>query len=302
LTAPLTTLLAAPFRITATQSIGVTDQHSTRVVTIAAQWYRTYLASASGTGTEASPREWLDYLADQINAGTSATRWSVTLTSAGLVLIAYSGTGTGTITWDGTSSTSTMVRNLCGFDANVSVTSAPAVVTATGTYHPTRCAFAFARPDDTGWMPTPAAMVAVTHGDGSVDALTDYRQIVRREFTVRFIPNTWADRSSGGATGTPAMPAETVALASLVTQPTPSVSVAPPYTWLQFLQDAAGVRIAYTFRFAEHIAASLTVYDVGYLAERSLMEPSQRLSVANWGALVDRANLGVTLVTREARS
>jgi hypothetical protein len=254
--------------------------------------------------TEADPREWLDYLTDQLNATTAATRWAVTLTAEGLVKITYTGSaGTHTITWDGTGGTSTTVRNLTGFDANVSVTIPSGTGTDydTSTYHPCRCAFAFARPDDTGWIKRPAGMVAAELEDGSVNVLTDYRQIISREFTVRFIPATWSDRSSGGATGTPMWPEDTVALSSLWTQPTPAISTAPPYTWHQFAQDAAGVRCAYTFEFQQHIAASATVYDCGYLSARTLMEPSVGLSVANWSALHDLRTFSVTLVARETR-
>jgi hypothetical protein len=143
-----TTFIAQSVQTTVASTLKITVAGTPYTITIAAQWYRHYLASSAGAGTShTAPREAGDYLADQINAAIAGC--TVRMRSDGRWELTHSA-GTWSILWDGTSSTDKTARDLYGFASNVASTAAGTYAVAD--YHGVGVIANVARISDQGWQ------------------------------------------------------------------------------------------------------------------------------------------------------
>lgn len=246
-------LFAQTFHLAASSTLVTTDDRggpTTR--TLAAGWYRTFLCPAAGTGTETDPAELL--LA--VETALGATKWSVRMTSAGLVRVTYLGSGSGTLAI-GTAD----LANLLG------ITSGAITLTPNAShdadYPPTHCLFAHVCEPDTGWIDAPGRFAGATLPNGVVYGWHDGRNALKRSATFAALPKTWALRTSLGASGTPAYPAE----ARMQVPSTGEPGQDPPWSALDTHATAAGLQCAVTWGdFEAIVAGSVTSYDLVYLA------------------------------------
>lgn len=246
-------LFAQAFELTAAATLVTTDDRggpTTR--TLLAAHYRTFLAPSTGTGTETDPAELL--LAVETVLG--ATKWTVRMTSAGLVRITYLGTGTGQLAI-GTADLAALLGHTGGV---ISLTSN---TYHDGEYPPTHCLFASFCDPDTGWIDTPGRFAGSALPGGVVYGWHDGRVEYRRTATFSALPKTWATRSSLGASGTPAYPADSRMGAPSTGEPGQD----PPWSCLDAHATAAGRQCAVCWGdFEELVGGSSSAYDVVYLA------------------------------------
>ena len=264
---PIGYLFAQTFHFAAASTLVTTDDRggpTTR--TLAAGWYRTFLAPSSGTGTETDPAELL--LA--VETALGATHWTVRMTAQGLVRITYLGTGTGSLAI-GTSD----LANLLGHTGGVITLASNA--SHDGEYPPTHCLFASCFDGgDAGWIDAPSRFAGAALPDGTVYGWHDGRASLRRAGAFRVLPKTWAFRTSLGASGTPAFPVETRWLSPSTSEP----GQAPPWSALDTLTTASGLQCAVTWGdFEALVAGSVTTYDLVYFAPEQFTQ-GQRISLS----------------------
>lgn len=262
-------LFAQTFHLAAASTLVTTDDRggpTTR--TLAAGWYRTFLAPSSGTGTETDPAELL--LA--VETALGATHWTVRMTAQGLVRITYLGTGTGSLAI-GTAD----LANLLGHTGGVITLASNA--SHDGEYPPTHCLFAHVCDPDTGWIDAPGRFAGAALPSGVVYGWHDGRNVLKRTATFAALPKTWALRTSLGASGTPAYPAESRMQVPSTGEPGQD----PPWSALDTQATAAGLQCAVTWGDFESIAGgSVTSYDVVYLTPEQFTA-GQRVSLWRQG-------------------
>lgn len=295
-------MLAQVVTLTGAITLSVADSFSTRTITVVAggstSYARVFLADGTATGTTPStPLDLLRTLETLLNAAPAATLWLVRLDPTGAVRITYQGTGTGTVTWVGTS-----LRNLLGFTGNLSIAAAGSSL---ATYAPGGCLIApCATESDTGWQPIATGVAAGETQTGAVVALDSTYRKLSRKIQLRFLPATPAEQASGERL-TPALPADSVANSARYTAPTSLSYFEVGYSAHEFIATAhrtAGAPAAFALGdLQELIAASSTTFDVGYLSAATLRGGELfPLSAPGWFARRD-VNLEINRTARVAR-
>jgi hypothetical protein len=188
-------LLAQAYELTAQVPKTTDDRGGPTNRTLAAGWYRTFLALTSGAaGTAVEPKELLTYL----SAALGATKWTVRLTAAGFVEIAYTGTGTGEIDL----SPCTTLRALLGFTGNIGPLASGAAQIAS--YLPTHCLFAYVVEGDGAWVETPGRVAAAELPTGRVYAWDDGLNSWHRLAVWSKLPRDWTARTALASGSSPA--------------------------------------------------------------------------------------------------
>jgi len=262
-------LFAQPFELTAAATLVTTDDRGGPTArTLAAAWYRVFLAPSTGTGAENDPAELL--LA--VETALDPTRWRVRLTAEGLVRITYLGTGSGSLAI-GTSDLANVLGHTGGVITLASNTSHD------GEYPPTHCLFAHVCEPDSGWIDQPGRFAGAALPDGTVYGWHDGRNVLKRSASFAALPKTWALRTSLGASGTPAYP-----VASRVASPsTGEPGQAPPWSALDTQATAASLQCAVTWGdFEALVAGSVTEYDLVYFTPEHFTA-GQRVSLWRQG-------------------
>ena len=162
-TPALSSLFAQTFQTSASLDVKASDSFSSlRTISVAAAYYRLFLAGSAWTGTATQPKDLLRTFQAALNLGVGGTFWTVTLTAAGLVRITYAGgTGAASITWS-----SAALRNLLGFTGGTATFAAPGAF-ADGALQPLFCAFSHnARRGSTGRVHVPRKVALATTDDG----------------------------------------------------------------------------------------------------------------------------------------
>lgn len=275
----------------AAQTVSVTDSAGTNNRTVSAGTYRVYLAKSGAAGSATDPK---DVLAT-FQAALNGARWSVSLRASGLVRVTYLGTSTGSITWG----SATTLRNLLGFDADVSNLATNGY--AEGAYLPTHCVFASAAQNDSGWK-AKASRVAVSRlPSGRTYGWTDGLGVLTRALDFRLLPKDWTTRatfaSSSSFPGTPAL-----GTTSRRTNPgSGEPGQAPPWGASETLATGAGLSCGFTDQLEAMIAGSVTTFDHVYLTPNALAAAEVVLSVPGYDARRDLAGVELSFVAEESR-
>lgn len=286
----LTYLIAQAVTLTA-QSVSVTDSAGTNTRTVAAGTYRVYLAKSGAAGSLTDPA---DVLA-AFQAALNGARWSVALRASGLVRITYLGTSTGSITWG----SATALRNLLGFDADLSGLATNAYVE--GAYLPTHCVFATAAQNDTGWKAKASRVAASRLPNGQVYGWTDGLGALTRSLDLRLLPKDWTVRatfaSASSFPGTPAFGATARRTNPGAGEP----GQAPPWGAAETIATGAGVSCGFTDQLDRLIAGTVTTFDHVYLSPAGLAAAEVVLSVPGYDARRDLAGVELSFVAEETR-
>jgi hypothetical protein len=286
----LSYLLAQAVTLTA-QTTSVTDSAGTNNRTVAAGTYRVYLAKSGAAGTTDDPK---DVLAT-FQAALNGARWSVALRASGLVRITYLGTSTGSITWG----SATALRNLLGFDADLSGLATNDYVESA--YLPTHCIFGGATRNDTGWKAKASRVAASRMPTGRVYGWTDGLQQLTRSLDLRLLPKDWTVRATL-ASSTSAPPTPAYGPAARLTNPASGEpGQAPPWGASETIATGAGVSCGFTDRFEDMIAGSVTTFDHVYLTPNGIPSAEVVLSEPGWDARRDLTGLELSLFAQESR-
>jgi hypothetical protein len=260
------TFLAQPFLLPNTYTGTVIDDDSpggrSFAIAGASKYHRVKLAPTSADGSEDAPFELLaKYQAALRNGGT---KWTVTLTTEGLVRTTYSGTTTnGQVQWGTGATTGQPIKNVLGYTANLGPLTPGA--SATASYQPLFCLFNCARPRDTEWDPMPAGVAASKTGLGRVVAFDSGVECYSRAMDFAWHPATDAFRIAQGALGTIIRQPFT---STRRRQPSSVVgtTLTPPWTVHEFLALARGRRLAAVInQFQEYVAGSVSSWNAVYL-------------------------------------
>lgn len=286
----LSYLLAQAVTLTA-QTTSVTDSAGTNNRTVAAGTYRVYLAKSGAAGSADDPA---DVLA-AFQAALNGARWSVALRASGLVRITYLGTSTGSITWG----SATTLRNLLGFDADISGLATNGHVE--GAYLPTHCVFGGPARNDTGWKARASRVAASRLPSGRVYGWTDGLQRLTRSLDLRLLPKDWTVRATL-ASSTSAPPTPAYGLATRLTNPASGEpGQVPPWGASETIATGAGVSCGFTDRFEDLIAGSTTTFDHVYLTPNGLTSAEVALSEPDWDQRRDLTGLELSFVAQESR-
>jgi hypothetical protein len=275
-------MLASTVRLASASTLATDDDRGGPTNrTLAAGWYRTFLAPSGGTGTETDPAELL--LA--VETALDPTRWTVRLAPSGLVRITYLGSGTGSLAI-GTAD----LANLLGHTGGT-------ITLASGAYHdgeylPTHCVFAIACDPDTGWVDTPGRFAGSEFPDGTVYGWHDGLAQMKRSLTFRLLPRDQAVRAAlltagSGSTGTPAFGPTSRRRSPIVGEP----GQAPPWGAMETLATAAARQCGAAIGTLQSlIAGTSTAFDVCYLAPECFTQGGRlRLSIERHDARRDLA-------------
>lgn len=263
------------FQTTTTETLVVNDDlGAPRNVTISPGYFRMFLAPRTGiVGTSlTAPTAFISYLVRQLNTGTAG--WSCAVGADGFLSIGWAGTrNPGTITFPGTN----VVRNLLGFNANISI--AP-TGTQKATYHPTHNVYMMSRANDTGWPRIPPAMAGARLPTGRVFGWKDRRKVWKRTFDSRFHAYDWATRIAGTINGV-ASPYTGDTSRQSTASNTPGI--VPPYGMDDFFDSALGNRIGAMFGTFQTVAAgTATTCECVYVQPETLSaEAPQKLEQPN---------------------
>lgn len=282
-------MLAQVVTLVGAVTVAVSDSFSTRTITLVSggstTYARVFLADGAASGTTASsPIDLLRTLEALLNAAPGSSLWLVRLDPTGAVRVTYQGTGTGTITWSGTS-----LRNLLGFTAGLSIAAGGSSL---ATYAPGGCVIApCAAEDDSDWQPIATGVAAGETQTGAVVALDSTYRRLARKLQLRFLPKTPAEQTSGERL-TPALPTDSVANSTRYTAPASAAYFEQGYSAHEFIATAhrtAGAPCAFALGdLQELIAGSATTFDVGYLSATTLRGGELfPLSVPGWFARRD---------------
>lgn len=250
-------LLAHSFRLASLQAMTTTDDRGSGVSrTVAAGWYRTFLADGAGN-SHTDPAE----LVAAVQTALDASKWTVALGTNGRITFTYLGSGTGTISF----SSATNLRSVLGLTGNIGPLATNA--SSTATYLPTHCVFAFACDPDTGWVDDAGRFAGAALPDGTVYGWGDGRASFTRRATFRALPKDWTARTSLGASGTPVF-----GLASRRQSPsTGEPGQTPPWGALDTLATAPALQCGVAWGDLQAlIAGTSTAYELVYLAPTML--------------------------------
>lgn len=261
-------------------------------------WTRTYLAPTSGGTSETSPTDLLRYVEARLNAAPgTGSEWSVSLTAAGLIQIAYSGSGTGDIFW----TTSTAVRNALGFTGNLSLASG---ASALATHHPAFCWLPYSLEGDPGWQPEPSMLVSSKLSTGQEVVWSEGTQELERAMRARFCPSTEAVRIARGVYGTPYYPPADEPTRWTLPSIVPSAVAASGWTVHETLSVAPGLRTAMAlYDLQSLIANSTSRYTVGAILADSTRNRGDRavLTIPAYTSMIDVPAFAVSYTTSETR-
>jgi len=279
----INSLFAEPFQISSSIQFNRNDQDgsSNRTITDTG-YYRVWLA-ASGTGTEAAPYELLAKLQAALGA-----RYTVLLTSTGLVRISYSGTGTSTLTWTGGANTASKMRSLLGFTGSTTTISAGSYTDST--YQPHGCLFSVAIMETDGIQTIPGGSAFSVSEGGIVTGYSSETYLAMQRFTLGWHPRSYADRTSDDH-ATPMFPASLESIR--VPRPLYDTSTTGSWSVHEFLNAAKSKLIAVMFsNYQSKIASAVSASDfwTGYLAPDALIaERAERRPVRNWTRYCERS-------------
>ena len=294
-------LIALPVRWTTSLDATVTDDAGVgRSVTMIASgtlWTRTFLAPATGGTSQNTPKDLLRHIDAALNAAPApGGQWSVTMTAAGRVRIAYSGSGTGAVTWGA----AVAVGRALGFSGNLSI---PTGTHVDGDTLPAFCWFPYSLDSDTGFRAEHSLLSAALHANGAVTAFDEGTQLVTRTFRARYAPATESVRTTRALYATPFYPPSD--------EPTrwTAPSIVPedcPEAWTvhETLSCAIGLRCAYALGDLQSlIAGSSTGYYEGAVDPESVRSRGDRaaLSVAAYSSLVDVPSITLSMRTTGTR-
>lgn len=297
---PITSALALPVTFGSSLSITVTDSGagSPRTATFPAETYRQFLAYVGGapagvnSGTEADPHEWGQYLQYKLNNNGALALWTVTMTTVGQWAIAYGGTGTGEIKWDGAGGTSLIPRIMTGFTSNY----AGGAGSITATHQPFAFAATDSRASATGRTFDPPKVAAARMPDGSVYGWSDGYTGSYQSFDLTWLPKDSATKSSSGSSATPAYPVSITRERTVLTVPTASYTL--PYSWWEAITASLGVRCGFAqANLRELIAGSQTAFFDVYVDASTIQKAGAlKPMVPSWDAWWRWD--GITLTTR----
>ena len=275
--------LAHSFLFSANYTVGYSDSSGSgnKSFNFSGYYYRQFLATASAgaAGTNEDPKEYLDAV-ETVLGGL----YTVSLQSDGFVRIAYSGTGTATLTW-GTGET---IGRLMGFSGATTQITAGSYTTAT--YHPQGILYGLGAFDSAGWTPSPTDDSYATTSGGQTYGWGGARVLLTKSFGLRYHPRTWSDRSTLNSAITPSQASNgTFSAAGPVGEAVGTESVS------RFLLNAKGKQLGMLWSGFE-TAGSGTEYDVGYFTAESIRIATRSAwSIPNYRKRVDWPNLTVTL-------
>jgi hypothetical protein len=280
----INTLFAQPFQITSTIQFNRDDQDgsSNRTITDTG-YYRVWLA-ASGTGTEAAPYELLAKLQAALGA-----RYTVLLTSTGLVRISYSGTGTSTLTWTGGANTASNMRSLLGFTGSTTTISAGSYTDST--YQPHGCIFSAAILNSSGVTTSTGGAAFSETEAGVVIGYSSRTSIPKKRFALGWMPRSWNDRSVlTSATATALYP---VSFTDIITPRTLyGASTTGAWNVHEFISASGGKLIAVMFgTYQSKIASAVSASDfwTGYVSPETLASAkAEREPIANYPRWMER--------------
>ncbi len=230
MTEPIRTMLAQTFSLSTSYAIAVVDSFSTRTVTInptGTVWYRNWIAKqTTGAGaTESDAADFIKHVQARLNLAPGSTLWTLALQSSGVIRATYSGTGTGSLTW-----TSTVPRNLLGFNATVSL-AANASVNAT--YAPTHVAYILCLANDSSWVSQPQTFAGGVLPSGEVYGWGNATFMESRTFDIRLSPTDATEKATAGTSITEMFP-----LYSRRKTPSSTPGTAPPWSVHELLRTS----------------------------------------------------------------
>lgn len=244
-------------------------------------YYRMFLASASasGSGTNEDPKEYLDAVETVLGA-----LYTVTLQSDGFVRIAYSGTGTATLTW-GTGET---IGRLMGFSGATCVIAAGSYTTAT--YHPMACIYALGAMDSRDWTSAPTDDSYATTAGGQTYGWGGARHLITKSFGLKYHPRNWTVRTTLNSVISPAWGVNMTWFAiGPVGEAVGTESIA------RFLLNSKGKQLGILWDGFQ-TAGSGTSFDCGYFTADCIREAGKfGTSIDNYRQRVSVERLTVTL-------
>lgn len=261
----LTTMLAQTFQVATANiiprlTVGGVNYDT---ATLTQQWYRTYLASATGTGTRTDPIQFLATTQTLWNAVVAG--WTLRLRSDGIVEVTNSA-GTWAVNWTVVQANGAIWRNLLGWTGNISSTAANTYAQAQSP--PTHVVYAMSR---TG---TPLQS-SYASASGELRDGTDYNfrstaGHLHATYDFGFAPSDATSQAAQYAAAPYPTPSIAASGRRFAITDTMSTSFSQPWTWQDFVTTAPGKPIGAALgTFQTHIAGSTTSYDVCTLSARN---------------------------------
>lgn len=277
----ITAVLAQAWRCPASASITKQENvpigsPSTVSVGTTGQYYRHFFVKSGADGSATNPKSYPSIVEAALGAN-----WSFGPRPDGFIDVTYNGTGTGTITWDGTGGTSVVPRNLLGFASNISLTHGQ---TTTATYHPAGMVYTIGRRNCRLYERRKPFAAYATTPDGRVYGWRDSSRQMGIRWDAIAHPRDWATRATLGAACTPLYPSTG---RYLTPASSPSGAVLP-WSVLDFWDSCAGIDVAYVSDYQGVFAGLVSTFDVLHASEEMLMadrptSPTQ----ANWSGRFD---------------
>lgn len=290
----ITAAIDQAWRATASASIAVVDSvGGTRTESIgtSGKYYRQVLVKSTADGSATNPYSYLFTVGAALGSAWELGPVTSGGVGTGFWYIKYLGTGTGTITWDGSGGTSTVPRNLLGFSTNVSLATNATLV---ATYHPAGFVYTIGRRNCKDYERRKPMAAYATTPDGRVYGWRDSSRQVCLAWDAIGHPRDWATRNSLPAACTPLYPTDP---ARILTPPSSVAAASPPWSVLDFWDTCAGFDLAYVRDFQAVLAGSVSTFDVLHLAEETIMadRPTAPMQ-ANWSGRFNFSNMQFNVV------
>jgi hypothetical protein len=243
-------------------------------------WCASSASPATPSTTPSAPKSLIAHIDNKLGAN-----WTVGLNAAGFVYFTYSGAGNASIVFP-----DTILRNVLGFQANVSVSSGG---TSTAPYHPTHTAYFLGTSNATNWVDSAPLGAFAEPRDGTTYGWTDSAAVQTYSFDGLYHPYDWTARTTLGmsATSSSATPYQGDSTRRKTRSATAGIT--PPFGLLDFRYACAanngtagmsrcGALIS-TFQSA--VSGSTTTYDEVHLSADTLTKDGAfKPSVPNWNA------------------
>jgi hypothetical protein len=293
----ITTMIATTFHVPAIWTVPVADGDGASGRVIDAVGYnRIFLANpGNGTSAELQAQDLLQRV--QLGLNGLNSWWTVSLRSDGFVQIAYDQSptpGDAVITWTGNAD----LRNLLGFEGSTLTLNSSNGRVGVATKHPQGVLYSSAVLESSDWQTTPQDTAFALTSGGRVYGWASARHLVRKRFTLGFLPRNWTVRGQLGAAGSPAWPEEsTNALHNEWLAPSP-IPDTKDILWTAHhtfnAMRTAPVAVLFG-RFQQ--AATVMTYDLGYLTPESLMvdRPTTQ-TVPQWTARQSRQSVEMSRI------
>jgi len=275
----ISTAIYQPLQIaTANVTVRLTVSAVDTDKTVAQQWYRHYLASASAAGTGHTVAvQTLAYL-QTLFAGA----WLVRMAANGKVEITNTA-GTWSINWTAAHANGAIIRNILGWDANIGSTAASTYAQAD--HHPSHTIYLINRSDDTGWMPEFTGVAAQNMPDGTVYEFNSGYVQRSRTFESQFHPYESADIAGLSYTTTDGHATNIEGAVGRRQQPsaTMTTTFTNPWSVADTVFTAGQRELGVAFGdFQSHVSGSTTTYDKCYLDASSRKALQLALTQRNW--------------------